>query len=235
MIERYKGYRYPKSVIGFAVRYYFRYKLSLRDLSELLLDRGIEVSYEAIRNWIDVWGVVYAQAIRKRKGSTYWDKWHVDEVRVVIKGQVFWLWRLIDADGQEIEILLQKHRNAKAAKRFLKKALKLVGKAPRVMVTDKLRSYGKVHKTLMKSSEHRSHKRLNNLIEKSHQPTREKERQIRNFKSVTSAQKLLSSMGSCNNLLKINRYKHSASTYKRKLKESINIYNTIVNTLYQRP
>ena len=155
----------------------FRYKLSLRDLSELLLDRGIEVSYEAIRNWIDVWGVVYAQAIRKRKGSTYRDKWHVDEIRVVIK-------RLIDADGQEIEILLQKHQNAKAAKRFLKKALKLVGKAPRVMITDKLRSYGKVHKTLMKSSEHRSHKRLNNLIEKSHQPTREKERQMRKFKSV---------------------------------------------------
>ncbi len=96
--------------------HYSRYKLSLRELSELLLDRGIEVSYEAIRNWIYVWGVVYAQAVRKRKGSTYRDKWHVDEVRVVIKGQVSWLWRLIEADGQEIEILLQKHRNAKAAK-----------------------------------------------------------------------------------------------------------------------
>ncbi|WPY01814.1 IS6 family transposase domain protein (plasmid) [Candidatus Trichorickettsia mobilis] len=194
-------------MIGFAVRYYFRYKLSLRDLSELLLDRGIEVSYEAIRNWINVWGVVYAQARRKRKGSTYRDKWHVDEVRVVIKGQVFWLWRLIDADGQEIEILLQKHRNANSATRFLKKTLKLVGKALRVMVTDKLRSYGKVHRTLMKSSEHKSHKRLNNLIEESHQPTREKERQIRKFKSVTSAQKLLSSMDYRNNFLKITAHR----------------------------
>ncbi|WPY01880.1 IS6 family transposase domain protein (plasmid) [Candidatus Trichorickettsia mobilis] len=84
----------------------------------------------------------------------------------------------------------------------------------------------------MKSSEHRLHKRLNNLIEKSHQPTREKERQMRKFKSVTSTKKLLSSMGSCNNLLKINRYKHPAATYRQKLKETIAIYNSIVDTQY---
>lgn len=87
MVERYKGYRYPKSIVGFAVRYYFRYKLSLRDISEVLMDRGIKVSYEAIRGWINVWSFD-AQAIRKRKGSSNKDKWHIDEVRLVIKGEI---------------------------------------------------------------------------------------------------------------------------------------------------
>lgn len=90
-MEKYKGYRFPKSIIGFAVRYYYRYKLSLRDMSEIMLDRGVEVTYETIRLWIQVWGTVYAKAIRKRRTSSYADKWHVDEMRVLIKGEVFWL------------------------------------------------------------------------------------------------------------------------------------------------
>jgi len=106
MPDKYKGYRYPKSVVGYAVRLYHRYKLSFRDVRDILLERGVDVSHETIRAWCGQWGPVYAKAIRKKRGSSYNDKWHIDEVHLTIKGEVFWLWRLVDAEGQEIEILL---------------------------------------------------------------------------------------------------------------------------------
>ncbi|WP_051908760.1 IS6 family transposase [Candidatus Odyssella acanthamoebae] len=146
MRDHYKGYRLPKSVIGFAVRYYYRYKISLRDLSEMLEDRGLSVTYEIIRNWCQTWSPVYARGIRQKRGSPFKDKWHIDEVRVKIKGDVFWLWRLIDSEEEEIDVLLQRRKNAKSAIRFLKRALKKLGMFPRVMVTDKLRSYIKAHR-----------------------------------------------------------------------------------------
>ncbi|MGV8949283.1 MAG: IS6 family transposase [Candidatus Paracaedibacter sp.] len=228
MTDRYKGYRMPKSIIGYAVRRYYRFKLSLRDISEMLLERGIEVSYETIRNWCAVWGPVFARTIRRKRGSPFKDKWHIDEMRIKIKGEIFWLWRLIDSEGEEIEILLQKRRNAKAAMRFLKRAFKTVGALPRVMVTDTLRSYRKAHRILCKSVEHRSHKRLNNRIENSHQPTREKERQMRGFKKPGNTQRFLSSMRVFLNLLKVSRYTYSAQDYRQKLKTAFATFDEIV-------
>jgi putative transposase len=230
MTDQYKGYRMPKSIIGYAIRWYYRFKLSLRDVSEMLLERGIEVSYETIRNWCSVWGPVFAKTIRHKRGSPFKDKWHIDEVRLKIKGEIFWLWRLIDSDGEEIEILLQRTRNDKAAIIFLKRALKMVGALPRVMITDKLRSYRKAHRILCKSVEHRSHKRLNNRIENSHQPTREKERQMRGFKKPGNTQRFLSSMGVFLNLLKVGRYKHSAQEHRQKLKSAFEIFNDVVSS-----
>ena len=233
MRDHYKGYRYPKSVIGFTVRYYHRYKLSLRDICELLLDRGIEVSHETVRHWNKVWGAMYAKSIRKKRGACFTDKWHIDEVRMEINGEIFWLWRLVDSLGEEIEILLQKRRNAKAAVRFLKKILHGAGFSPRVLVSDKLRSYKKAKRTILKSTEHRSHKRLNNRAEYSHQPTREKERQMRGFKTPASAQRFLSSMGAIMNLLKVGRYKYPAQEYRKRLKEGLSIFEEIVSSHYQ--
>jgi len=230
MTDRYKGYRMPKSIIGYAIRRYYRFKLSLRDVSEMLLERGIEVTYETIRLWCKTWGPVLAKSIRRKRGSPVKDKWHIDEMRVKIKGEIYWLWRLIDSEGEEIEILLQKRRNAKAAIRFLKLALKRVGYSPRVMITDKLRSYKKAHRILFKSVEHRSHKRLNNRIENGHQPTREKERQMRGFKSQGSAQRFLSSMGVFLNLLKVGRYKYSVQDYKQKLKMAFETFDDVVSS-----
>lgn len=154
---------------------------------------------------------------------------HIDEMRIKIKREIFWLWRLIDSDGAEIEMLLQKRRNAKAAIRFLKRILKMVGILPRVMITDKLRSYKKAHRMLCKSVEHCSHKRLNNRIENTHQPTLEKERQMRSFKKPGNTQKFLSSMGVFLNLLKVNRYKYSAQDYKQKLKMAFATFDEIVS------
>jgi putative transposase len=228
MADKYKGYRMPKNIIGYAVRLYYRYKLSLRDVSEMLLERGVEVSYETIRNWCSVWGPLYARAIRRKKGSSFKDKWHIDELRLKIKGEIFWLWRLIDSDGEEIEIFLQRRRNAKAAIRFLERALKRISVLPRVMITDKLRSYRKAHRILCKSVEHRPHKSFNNRIENSHQPTREKERQMRGFKKPENAQRFLSSMGVILNLLKVGRYKHSAQDYRQKLKMASAPFDEII-------
>lgn len=230
MSEHYKGYRIPKSLIGFAVRYYYRYKLSLRDVRDIMLDRGLEISHQTISDWIRDFGPLYAQAIRKTRGSSFQDKWHIDEVHVEINGEAFWLWRLVDSEGEEIEVLLQKRRNAKCAIRFLKKALKRVGAAPRVLITDKLKSYPKAHRAVMKSSEHRSHKRLNNRAENSHQPTRERERQMRGFRQVSSTQRFLSSMGQMLNLLKVGRYKNSAQAYRDKLKKALSVFDAIVNS-----
>lgn len=149
-------------------------------------------------------------------------------MRVTIKGEVFWLWRLIDSQGEEINILLQRRRNAKAALRFLRGALKGMGSCPRVLITDKLRSYKKAHRLLLKSTEHCSHKRLNNRIENSHQPTREKERQMHKFKDPDNTQKLLSVMGSFLNLFKVGRYKHSAPEYRAKLEKAFQTFDHIV-------
>jgi len=231
--ETYKGYRYPKVIIGHAVKYYHRYKLSLRDISELMLDRGVEVTYETLRQWNKTWGPVFAKRIRRIRRNPFTDKWHIDEVRIKINGIGYWLWRLVDSEGEDIEILVQKKRNARAAVRFLKKALHAAGFPPRVIITDKLKSYKAAKKTILKSTDHRSHKRLNNRCENSHQPTREKERQMRKFKSPASAQRFLSSMGQINNLLKVGRYKHSAQDYKSKLKNAFIIFDEIVNSHHQ--
>ncbi len=153
-------------------------------------------------------------------------------MRVKIKGEIFWLWRLIDGKGEEIEVLLQKRRNAQSAIRFLKKALKRTGSPPRALITDKLRSYTKAHRVLLKSSGHRSHKRLNNRIENAHQLTREKERQMRGFKMPASAQSFILSLGVMLNLLKVGRYKHKTKDYRGKLKNALNSFNEIVNSYH---
>ena len=128
--------------------------------------------------------------------------------------------------------MLQKGRNAKAASRFLRKALKPTGIQPRVLIADKLKSYKEAHRILLKSAEYRSHKRLNNLIENSHLPTREKERQMRKFKTVHSTQRFLSAMDSILNLLKVRRYKYTAQDYRQKLKYAITTFNDIVASQY---
>jgi transposase-like protein len=129
--------------------------------------------------------------LRKRQPQRG-DKWHLDEVCLKMKGKSYWLWRTIDQDGYELDVLVQPHRSAKAALRFFKKLLKGFQYVPRVMITDKLKSYKAAKRKLLKSTEHRSHKRLNNRIEVSHQPTRLREKQMRRFKSPPQAQLFLS-------------------------------------------
>jgi putative transposase len=128
-------------IISHAVWLYFRFCLSFRDVEELLLERGVVVTYEAIRKWCGKFGQTYANQLRRRRPRPG-DKWHMEEVCLTIKGERHYLWRAVDQDGNVLDILVQRRRNKQAAKKFFRKLLKGLTYVPRVIVTDKLKSYG---------------------------------------------------------------------------------------------
>src|SRR5215213_1040352 len=155
----YAGYRFPGEVISHAVWLYFRFPLSLRMVEEMLAARGIDVSHETVRQWGRKFGQAFANQIRRRLPSPG-DKWHLDEVCLMIGGKKHWLWRAVDQDGVVLDVLVQRRRDKQAAKRLLRKLLKKQGRAPRVMITDKLASYNAAKGEVMPSVEHRKHKGL---------------------------------------------------------------------------
>jgi len=167
----YKGYRFPAEIISHCVWLYYTFPLSYRDIEKMMLYRGIEVTYESIREWCQKFGQQYANQLR-RKRAYIADKWHLDEMVVTLKKQQYYLWRAVDSEGNVLDVLLQRHRDTQAAERFFRKLLKQQRFVPRVIVTDKLKSYAAAKKTVMPSVEHRQHKGLNNRAENSHQPTR---------------------------------------------------------------
>lgn len=165
----YKRHRFPRELIAHAVWLYFRFPLSFGFIEEMLFKRGIVVSYETIRRWSQKFGAAFARRLR-RKRATSGDIWHLDEVRIVIRGQPHWLWRAVDQDGYILDEILQTRRNTKAARRLLTRLLRKQGIRPKRMITDKLKSYGAARRQVMPCVEHRSHKGLNNRAENSHLP-----------------------------------------------------------------
>ena len=182
----YRGYRFPAAIISHAVWVYFRFALSHRDVEELLAERGVRVSYEAIRLWCLKFGPAFATELRRRRARAT-DKWHLDEVQLKIKGKKHWLWRAVDGDGLVLDILVQERRNQEAAERFLRRVLDGEGHAPRVVVTDKLASYPPALKRVLPHTEHRRHNGLNNRAENSHGPVRQRERALQRFLEPFSA------------------------------------------------
>jgi putative transposase len=138
----YAGYRFPPEIISHAVWLSFRFPLSLRMVDEILAARGITVSHETVRQWARKFGQAFADQIR-RKLPDPGDKWHLDEVCLMIAGQKHWLWRAVDQDGVVLDVLVQRRRNKRAAKRLLRKLLKKQGRAPRVLITDLIWSQSK--------------------------------------------------------------------------------------------
>ena len=185
----YHGYRFPAEVISHTVWLYHRFCLSLRDIEDLLAERGIEVSYESIRNWCNRFGPKYAHKIKKR-GGRLGDTWYLDEVFIKIRGEHVYLWRAVDQDGDTIDLLVQKRRNNQAAKRFFHKLLKGQCASPRRIVTDKLKSYSAALREIMPAVPHCTDCYANNRAEVSHEPTRQQERLMRGFKSIGQAQRL---------------------------------------------
>ena len=194
-------HRFPVSIISQAVWIYHRFNNSYRDIEEQLAFRGINVSHETIRSWSLKFSSHFRDVIKKRERNPS-DKWHLDEMTVKINGQFFILWRAVDSDGYELDVLLQKRRNKEAAIRFLSRLLRSYP-VPRVIVTDKLKSYKKPIQFMCRRTEHRSHKGLNNRVENAHQPTRRKEKCLIKFKSPQGAQKMLSLMGKIRNLFAV--------------------------------
>ena len=201
----YRGYRFPSEIISRAVWLYHRFGLSFRNVEDLLAERGVTVTYEAIRQWCRTFGLDYARRLRHRRGRQG-DTWYLDELFVKIQGQQQYLWRAVDEDGDTIDILVQSRRNRRAALRFFRKLLKGQGCVPRRLVTDKLRSYPAACRTVMPSVVHCTDQYANNRAEVSHQPTRQRERQMRRFKSAAHAQRFLSVHGPIHSLFRVGRH-----------------------------
>lgn len=178
----YRRHRFPPEIIAHAVWLYFRFPLSLRLVEELLLERGMVVSYETVRRWALKFGPDYARRLKRKRPSRR-DIWHLDEVVITIAGQRNWLWRAVDQDGYVLDEIVQTRRDTKAAKRLLKRLLKKQGCAPKRLITDKLGSYAAARRQIMPAVEHRSHKGLNNRAENSHLPLRKRERAMQGFRS----------------------------------------------------
>ncbi len=188
-------------------------------VDELLAARGLIVSYGWAakringRQWALKFGQAFANQLRRRLPRAG-DKWHLDEVVLTIAGVKHWLWPAVDQNGMVLDILVQSRRNTQAAKRLLRKLLKRQCRAPRVMVTDKLASYGAAKRQVMPSVEHRKHKGLNNRAENSHQPMRQRERQMKRFKSPGQAQRFLSAHDGINNLFHLCRHQVPATQHQ---------------------
>ncbi len=204
-LPSYHGYRFPREIISHAVWLYHRFGLSFRDAEDLLAQRAIIVTYETIRQWCRTFGPVYARTLRRRRGRMG-DTWHLDELFVNIQGRQQYLWRAVDEDGDVLDILVQSRRNRRAAIRFFRKLLKRQGCVPRRLITDKLRSYSAARHTVMPSVVHCTDQYANNRAEVSHQPTRQRERQMRRFKSAAQTQRFLSVHGLVQNLFRVGRH-----------------------------
>jgi putative transposase len=207
----YKRHRFPPSVIAHAVWLYFRFPLSLRLVEEILLERGIIVSYETIRCWAKKFGPDYASRLR-RKAPSRNDVWHLDEVVVTIGGRRHWLWRAVDQDGYVLDEIVQTRRNTKAARRLLIRLMKKQGCLPKRIVTDKLRSYNAARRQIMPTVEHRSHKGLNNRAENSHLPLRKREHTMQRFRSPGALQRFTCVFSAVRNLFVPPPSKRSAMT-----------------------
>jgi len=205
----YKRHRFPPEIIAHAVWLYFRFSLSLRLVEEMLLERGMVVSYETVRRWALKFGPEYTRRLKRKRPSRR-DIWHLDEVVVTISGQKHWLWRAVDQDGYVLDEIVQTRRDTKAAKRLLRRLLKKQGCPPRRMITDKLGSYAAAHRQIMPAVEHRSHKRLNNRAENSHLPLRRRERIMQGFRSPGGLQKFVSVFSAVGNLFVPPRSRRSA-------------------------
>jgi len=190
-------FRYFKTspeIIRLAVMMYIRFPLSLRNVEDLLHERGIDICHESVRFWWHRFGPMFASEIRKRRvegmRSSHW-RWHLDEVFVKINGERHYLWRAVDHEGEVLESFVTKTRDKKAALKFFKKTLKRHGRAAEI-VTDRLRSYGAALRELGIGDRQETSRWANNRAENSHQPFRRRERAMLRFRRMRTLQKFAS-------------------------------------------
>jgi putative transposase len=226
----YKHHRFPAEIISNGVWLYYRFCLSYRDVEELLFARGVTVTYEAIRKWCRKFGQHYANQLRRRRPKPG-DKWHLDEVFLTIDGERHYLWRAVDQAGNVLDILVQRRRDKTAAKKFFRKLLKELTYVPRVIITDKLKSYGAAIRDMLSSVEHRQHRYLNNRAENSHQPTRQQERRMQGFKSPGHAQRFLSAYGPIAQHFRPRRHRLPAPEYRQEMVQRFQIWQEITGTV----
>ena len=219
-MKNHNPFRYFKTspeIIRLAVMMYVRFPLSLRNVEDLLHERGIDISYETVRYWWNRFGLMFAKEIRKKRmypvpNHSNW-KWHLDEVFVKINGETHYLWRAVDHEGEVLEAYVSKHRDRKAALVFLKKTMKRYGQ-PQEIVTDRLRSYRAAMRLIGNEAAQEVGRWLNNRAENSHLPFRRREYAMLKFRQMRSLQKFVSIHSSVFNHFNKERHLNSRDTYK---------------------
>jgi putative transposase len=210
----YRRHRFPPEIIQHAIWLYLRFTLSYRDVEELLAERGLDISYETVRRWVLKFGPTIARRLRQRRPRPS-DRWHLDEMVIRIAGVRMYLWRAVDHEGEVLDMLVQRRRDTRAALRLMRKLLKKQGFPPKLLVTDKLRSYASAFRQLGLSCPHEQGIRRNNRAENSHQPVRRRERKVQRFKSPRSAQRFLSMHAAVYNTFNLQRHLVSRSTLRK--------------------
>ena len=213
----FKYFRTSPEIIRLAVMMYVRFPLSLRNVEDLLHERGIEISHESVRFWWNRFGPMFASEIRARRverlrSGPQW-RWHLDEVFVKINGERHYLWRAVDHDGEVLESFVTKTRDKKAALKFLKKTMRRYGR-PVAIVTDLLRSYGAALKAIGAASLQETGRWLNNRAENSHLPFRRRERAMQRFRRMRSLQKFVAVHASVFNHFNAERSLYSRANFK---------------------
>ena len=213
----FRGFRTSPEIIRLAVMLYVRFPLSLRDVEDLLHERGIDVSHETVRFWWHRFGPMFAAEIRKRRiegmKSSHW-RWHLDEMFVKINGETHYLWRAVDHEGEVLESFVTKTRDRKAALKFLKKTMRKHGR-PEVVVTDRLRSYGAALREIGAGARQQTIRWANNRAENSHQPFRRRERAMGRFRRIRSLQMFASVHASVTNHFNTDRSLTSRAIFKK--------------------
>jgi putative transposase len=222
----YSRRRFPAEVIQHAVWLYFRFSLNFRDVEDLLVQRGIDVSYETVRRWSIKFGLAYAKTLRKTHPRAD-VRWHLDEFFVSINGKSMYLWRAVDCEGEVLDVLEQSRRNKQAALKLMRKLLKSQGYAPAAIVTDKLPSYGAALSDLGMKARHITGGRVNNRVENSHLPIRQRERRMQRFKSAGSAQRFLSTHAAIYNTFNVQRHLISRRTLRQFRAEAMNRWDAV--------
>ena len=226
---RYKNHRFPGEIISHGGWLYYRFPLSYRDVQELRRERGIDVTHEASRQWWRKFGQDDVHQLKRRRAQPG-DKWHLDEVFLTINGQRHYWWRAVDQADNVLDILVQSRRNKQAATKFFRKLLKGVQYVPRVIITDKLKSYGAAKREIRPGVEHRQSRYLNNRCENSHRPTRQREYRMQGFKSAGHAQRFLAAYGPMAQHFRPRRYLWSAAEYRQEMKNRFESWADITGT-----
>ncbi len=217
MRNPFRYFKTSREIIRLAVMMYVRYPLSLRQVEDLLHERGIDITHETIRAWWNRSGPMFAAQIKSQRRVQYrnWPqwRWHLDEVFVQINGKTHYLWRAVDHEGEVLEVFVTRKRDRRAALKFLKKAMKRHG-PPRIIVTDRLRSYRAAMKVIGNGRRQVTGRWLNNRAENSHQPFRRRERAMAKFRSSKSLQKFTAIHASIHNYFNLERHLTNRQDFK---------------------
>jgi putative transposase len=213
----FRHFKTSPEIIRLAVMMYVRFPLSLRNVEDLLHERGIEISHETVRFWWNRFGPMFAKKIRRKRvdrmrAYSNW-QWHLDEVFVKINGETHYLWRAVDHEGEVLESYVTKRRDSKVALKFLRKSMKRYGQ-PEIIVTDMLRSYGAAMKVIGNNERQETGRWLNNRAENSHLPFRRRERAMLRFRQMRSLQKFVAIHGSVHNHFNQERHLYSRDNFK---------------------